>query len=171
MATSTYTRLTLAACLAALLSACGGSDDGPADSRAQAFQSAPPATYDVATAGTTNPLAPVTLVLDGFEESVVVTCELTYVVVTSPIGLKTIDSRIAVSRSSTDFGERRVQWDVEPRPANEELRRTETVTFTFRGLPAGSHTFGLNFIPLSQAGWSHADAIQGTQTTVQVNRP
>jgi hypothetical protein len=171
MADSILTRTVLAALLSACLAACGGSEDQPTESsRAQAVVNAPAITYDVATAGITDPLAPVTVTLDGSEASVVVTCDLIYSVTPSPIGLKTIDSRIAVARNGSDFSAQRVQLDIEPQQSNAELRMRKTVSFTFTGLAAGNHNFGLNFDVLNQAGWGHAGAIQETKTSVQVNR-
>jgi len=113
----------------------------------------PATTYDISTAGSTNPLGPLSVPLDGSEAGVIVTCEVTFKYVTSTSGGRSMDGAVAVYLDGADYGTRSVLIDTDVTTTVLSISRTETVSYHFTGLSAGTHTFGLDFILNSQAGF------------------
>lgn len=132
------------------------------------IQSNPATVYDVSTAGTTNPLGPITVTLDGLETAIIVSCEVTYYYQTSTSGSRSIESEIAVMVDGTGYGVRSINIDTPVTTSVTSVYVPFNVGYVVSGLGAGSHTFGLDFRLISSAGWGHSDAIQEIKTRVEI---
>jgi hypothetical protein len=153
---------------ALIASAIVGTNQLAGNAATQIYQNNPATTYDISTAGTTNPLGPVTVTLDGQETAVIVSCEVTYYYPTSTAGTRTLESNIAVMVDGTGYGARSINIDTPVTPSVTNVYVPFNVGYVVFSPAAGSHTFGLDFNVLSSAGWGHSDAIQQIKTRVEI---